>query len=305
MASKIIVVGSSNMDMVVKSTHIPAPGETVLGGAFLMNPGGKGANQAVAAARLGGKVAFITKIGNDIFGQQLAQQLGEEKINMKGMLADANSPSGIALITVDTAGENSIVVAPGANAHLNKQDVITKLEAYPAAKIVLLQLEIPIETVEATLRYAQEKDIRTMVNPAPVNKSILNLFPFIDILTPNAKEAEMLSGIVISDIETAKLAANEICKKGVKEVVITLGKLGAIQVNKDEAQHIAAPQVTAIDTTAAGDVFNGAMAVYLAEGKTLLEAISFACKAAAIAVTRLGAHSSIPYRREVLLAHTE
>lgn len=305
MSSKIIVVGSSNMDMVVKSTHIPAPGETVLGGDFLMNPGGKGANQAVAAARLGGKVAFITKIGNDIFGHQLAQLFGEEEINMTGMLADGNSPSGIALITVDEAGENSIVVAPGANAHLNKQDVITKLKAYPAAKIILLQLEIPIETVEATLRYAQEKDIRIMVNPAPVNKRILNLFPFIDILTPNAKEAEMLSGIAISDIETAKLAASAICKKGVKEVIITLGKLGAIQVNKDGARHIEAPQVTAIDTTAAGDVFNGAIAVYLAEGKTLLEAISFACKAAAIAVTKLGAYSSIPYRREVLLANTE
>ncbi|MFC6102415.1 ribokinase [Olivibacter domesticus] len=305
MSSKIIVVGSSNMDMVVKSTHIPAPGETVLGGDFLMNPGGKGANQAVAAARLGGKVAFITKIGNYIFGHQLAQLFGEEEINMKGILADANSPSGIALITVDEVGENSIVVAPGANAHLNKQDVITKLKAYPAAKIILLQLEIPIETVEAILRYAQEKDIRIMVNPAPVNKRILNLFPFIDILTPNAKEAEMLSGIAISDIETAKLAASEICKKGVKEVIITLGKLGAIQVNKDGARHIEAPQVAAIDTTAAGDVFNGAIAVYLAEGKTLLEAISFACKAAAIAVTKLGAYSSIPYRKEVLLANTE
>ncbi|HWV73320.1 MAG TPA: ribokinase [Pseudosphingobacterium sp.] len=303
MSSKIVVVGSSNMDMVVKTTHIPEPGETVLGGTFLMNPGGKGANQAVAAARLGGKVGFITKIGRDIFAQQSVQLFDSEGINVDGVLTDANHPSGIALITVDQGGENSIVVAPGANAHLNAEDVIVKLNAYPDAKIILLQLEIPMETVEATLRYADEKGILVMVNPAPVNKKILDLFPFIDILTPNEKEAEMLSGITIIDIETAKLAATEIRKKGVKKVIITLGKLGAILVNEKGAQHIPSPQVTAIDTTAAGDVFNGAITVYLAEGKSLQDAIYFACKAAAIAVTRLGAQSSIPYRNEVLLTY--
>ena len=303
MLSEIIVVGSTNMDMVVKTTHIPAPGETVLGGMFLMNPGGKGANQAVAAARLGGGVAFITKIGNDIFAKQSIQLFDDEEINTDGVLADVDHPSGIALITVDEVGENSIVVAPGANAHLNAQDVIIKLNDYPSAKIILLQLEIPMETVEAVLKYAHEKGVLVMVNPAPVNKKILGLFPFIDILTPNEKEAEMLSGITITSIETAILAAAEIRKKGVKKVIITLGKLGAILVNEEGAQHIPSPQVTAIDTTAAGDVFNGAVTVYLAEGKSLQEAVSFACKAAAIAVTRLGAQSSIPYRTEVLLTH--
>jgi ribokinase len=301
MLSEIIVVGSTNMDMVVKTSHIPAPGETVLGGTFLMNPGGKGANQAVAAARLGGRVAFITKIGNDIFAKQSIQLFDNEEINTGGVLADADHPSGIALITVDEVGENSIVVAPGANAHLNTQNVIIKLNDYPDAKIILLQLEIPMETVEAVLKYAHEKGILVMVNPAPVNKKILNLFPFIDILTPNEKEAEMLSGITITDIETAILAATEIRKKGVKKVIITLGKLGAILVNEEGALHIPSPQVTAIDTTAAGDVFNGAVTVCLAEGKSLQEAVSFACKAAAIAVTRFGAQSSIPYRNEVLL----
>jgi ribokinase len=300
MLSEIIVVGSTNMDMVVKTTHIPAPGETVLGGTFLMNPGGKGANQAIAAARLGGRVGFITKIGKDIFAEQSIQLFNDEEINVDGILADADHPSGIALITVDEVGENSIVVAPGANAHLNAQDVIVKLNDYPDAKIILLQLEIPMETVEAVLKYAHEKGIPVMVNPAPVNKKILDLFPFIEILTPNEKEAEMLSGITITDIETATLAALEICKKGVKTVIITLGKLGAILVDEEGAQHIPSPQVTAIDTTAAGDVFNGAVTVYLVEGKSLQEAISFACKAAAIAVTRLGAQSSIPCRNEVL-----
>lgn len=303
MLSEIIVVGSTNMDMVVKTTHIPLPGETVLGGTFLLNPGGKGANQAVAAARLGGRVAFITKIGNDIFAKQSIQLFDDEEINTDGVLADADHPSGIALITVDEVGENSIVVAPGANAHLSVQDVIVKLSDYSDAKIILLQLEIPMETVEAVLKYAHEKGILVMVNPAPVNKKILDLFPFIDILTPNEKEAEMLSGITITSIETAILAAEEIRKKGVKTVIITLGKLGAILVNEEGAQHIPSPQVTAIDTTAAGDVFNGAVTVYLAEGKSLQEAVSFACKAAAIAVTRLGAQSSIPYRKEVLLTH--
>lgn len=303
MLSEIIVVGSTNMDMVVKTTHIPLPGETVLGGTFLLNPGGKGANQAVAAARLGGRVAFITKIGNDIFAKQSIQLFDDEEINTDGVLADADHPSGIALITVDEVGENSIVVAPGANAHLSVQDVIVKLSDYSDAKIILLQLEIPMETVEAVLKYAHEKGILVMVNPAPVNKKILDLFPFIDILTPNEKEAEMLSGITITSIETAILAAEEIRKKGVKTVIITLGKLGAILVNEEGAQHIPSPQVTAIDTTAAGDVFNGAVTVYLAEGKSLQEAVSFACKAAAIAVTRLGAQSSIPYRKEVLLTY--
>lgn len=303
MLSEIIVVGSTNMDMVVKTTHIPLPGETVLGGTFLLNPGGKGANQVVAAARLGGRVAFITKIGNDIFAKQSIQLFDDEEINTDGVLADADHPSGIALITVDEVGENSIVVAPGANAHLSVQDVIVKLSDYSDAKIILLQLEIPMETVEAVLKYAHEKGILVMVNPAPVNKKILDLFPFIDILTPNEKEAEMLSGITITSIETAILAAEEIRKKGVKTVIITLGKLGAILVNEEGAQHIPSPQVTAIDTTAAGDVFNGAVTVYLAEGKSLQEAVSFACKAAAIAVTRLGAQSSIPYRKEVLLTH--
>jgi len=303
MSSKIIVVGSTNMDMVVKTTHIPAPGETVLGGTFLMNPGGKGANQAVAAARLGGDVAFIAKIGNDIFGRQSAQLFDEEEINGEGILSDTDYPSGIALITVDEAGENSIVVAPGANAQLKPHDVVNQLKAYPASKIILLQLEIPLETVKAAICHAQERGVLVMVNPAPVNPGIAQLFSLIDVLTPNIKEAEMLSGLTIKDVETAKTAALIIQQRGVKQVIVTLGKLGAVMADQEGTEHIPAPEVKTVDTTAAGDVFNGALAVYLSEGRSLREAVKFACRAAAIAVTRLGAQSSIPYRNEVLLEH--
>ncbi|GAA4779919.1 ribokinase [Olivibacter ginsenosidimutans] len=303
MSSKIIVVGSTNMDMVVKTTHIPAPGETVLGGTFLMNPGGKGANQAVAAARLGGDVAFIAKIGNDIFGRQSAQLFDEEEINGTGILSDTDYPSGIALITVDEAGENSIVVAPGANAQLKPHDVVDQLKAYPASKIMLLQLEIPLDTVKAAITYARERDVLVMVNPAPVNPGIAAVFSWIDVLTPNIKEAEMLSGLTIHDVETAKAAALVIHQKGVKQVIVTLGKLGAVMADREGTAHIPAPAVKTVDTTAAGDVFNGALAVYLSEDRSLRDAIRFACSAAAIAVTRLGAQSSIPYRNEVLLQH--
>lgn len=301
MSNKIVVVGSTNMDMVVKTTHIPVPGETVLGGTFLMNPGGKGANQAVAAARLGGDVAFIAKIGNDIFGRQSVQLFDEEEINGDGILSDANYPSGIALITVDEAGENSIVVAPGANAQLRPDDVVNQLKTYPEKTILLLQLEIPLDTVAAAVSCAHKKGILVMVNPAPVNPQISNLFPFIDLLTPNMKEAEMLSGVIINDVDSAKRAALVLREKGLQQVIITLGKLGAVTVNNGGIEHISAPEVKTIDTTAAGDVFNGALAVYLAEGRSLRDAVKFACRAAAIAVTRLGAQSSIPYRNEVLL----
>jgi len=303
MSSKIVVVGSTNMDMVVKTTHIPVPGETVLGGTFLMNPGGKGANQAVAAARLGGDVAFIAKIGNDIFGRQSAQLFDEEEINGEGILSDTDYPSGIALITVDEAGENSIVVAPGANAQLRPDDVVNRLKTYPKKTILLLQLEIPLDTVVSTVRCAHERGIFVMVNPAPVNPRITDFFSFIDLLTPNMKEAEMLSGIAIHDVETAKTAALMLQEKGLRQVIVTLGKLGAVIVDEEGVEHVSTPVVKTIDTTAAGDVFNGALAVYLSENRPLREAVRFACRAAAIAVTRLGAQSSIPYRNEVLLQH--
>ncbi|QNL49040.1 ribokinase [Olivibacter sp. SDN3] len=301
MNRKIIVVGSMNMDMVVKTSHIPKPGETVLGGSFFMNPGGKGANQAVSVARLGGDVAFIGKIGDDIFGKQSAQLFDEEGVDTNGVLSDRDSPSGIALITVDDLGENSIVVAPGANAHLEPADVEEAINRYPQGKILLIQLEIPMRTVEFAADYAHKRGMRVILNPAPANELVSGMFHLIDIITPNVNEAEMLSGVQIVDIASARQAAEKIHEQGVKNVVITLGRRGAVLFEDGEFCHIPAPEVETIDSTAAGDVFNGALAVAVGEGKALTEATLFACRAASIAVTKMGAQSSIPFRNEVLL----
>lgn len=302
MSSKIIVVGSMNMDMVVKTSHIPQPGETVLGGSFFMNPGGKGANQAVSVARLGGDVTFVGKIGDDIFGKQSSQLFDEEGVDTNGILSDHDSPSGIALITVDEHGENSIVVAPGANAHLEPADVERVLDKYPDSKILLMQLEIPMRTVEFAAQHAREKGMQVILNPAPANEHVPGVFHLVDILTPNVNEAEALSGIRIADITSARQAAESIHAQGVKHVIITLGKDGAALLEEGGVfYHIPAPVVETVDTTAAGDVFNGALAVALGEGKGLMDATSFACCAASIAVTKMGAQSSIPFRNEILL----
>jgi ribokinase len=299
---KIIVAGSMNMDMVVKTSHIPKPGETVLGGSFFMNPGGKGANQAIAVARLGGDAAFIGKIGDDIFGKQSAQLFDEEGVNTLGIVSDVALPSGIALITVDKNGENSIVVAPGANANLQPADVEKAFGYYPDAEILLIQLEIPMETVAYTAKRAKRQGMQIILNPAPANDLPAETFQLIDIMTPNENEAEMLSGVRITDIEHAREAALKIQAKGATHVIITMGKQGAAVLEDNDFFHVPAPHVETLDTTAAGDVFNGALAVALSEGKPLREATDFACRAAAIAVTRLGAQASIPYRNEVLLS---
>jgi ribokinase len=298
-AKKIVVVGSTNMDMVVKTSHIPAHGETVLGGAFFMNPGGKGANQAVAVARLGGNVLFVSKIGNDIFGKQSAQLFAAEGIDTSSILRDEALPSGVALITVDASGENSIVVAPGANANLLPADVEGALSEISTAGIILLQLEIPLATVQYVAGYAAARSIRVILNPAPAAVLAAELLSHIDTITPNATEASMIAGIKVSDIETAKQAAARIRELGVGNVVITMGSNGALVLEGAVFTHVPAPKVQAVDTTAAGDVFNGALAVALSEHKSLPDAVRFACEAAALSVTRLGAQSSIPYRKEL------
>jgi ribokinase len=301
MSVKIIVAGSMNMDMVVKTSHIPQPGETVLGGTFFMNPGGKGANQAIAVARLGAEVAFIGKIGDDIFGRQSSQLFEDEGVDIAGMVADEDQPSGIALITVDEKGENSIVVAPGANARLYPEDVENSFKNYPDARILLVQLEIPLNTVQFAAELAKNLGVKVILNPAPANKSVPDFYKLIDIITPNVTEAEMLTGVKITDSDSALVAAKKLRSFGVPTVIITLGSSGAILLDGEDFHHIDAPKVTAVDTTAAGDVFNGALAVAISEGKPLPEATAFACKAASIAVTKLGAQASIPYRNEVVL----
>lgn len=295
---KIIVIGSSNMDMVIKADHIPAPGETVLSGAFFMNPGGKGANQAVAVARLGGDVAFISKLGNDLFGKQFLQLFNEEGIDTSFMLSSPDLPSGVALITVDRSGENSIVVASGANADLQFGDIEPAWSLIAEASILLLQLEIPMETVEAVAAFAAERAVKVVLNPAPSQHLSAELLRNIDILTPNKTEASMLSSIAVIDLETASLAAKAICRKGVETVVVTMGSLGSVICQGENCVTVDAQKVVAVDSTAAGDVFNGALAVALSEGNDLEPAVRFASAAAAISVTRLGAQSSIPYRNE-------
>jgi ribokinase len=299
-AKKIVVVGSTNMDMVVKTSHIPTHGETVLGGAFFMNPGGKGANQAVAVARLGGNVLFVSKIGNDVFGKQSFQLFQAEGIDTSCILSDEALPSGVALITVDAAGENSIVVAAGANANLLPADIEGALSEIGAAGIILLQLEIPMETVQYVAGYAASKGIKLILNPAPAAVLPSQLLSYIDVITPNVTEASMISGIKVSDIETAKQAATRVRELGVGTVVITMGPDGALVLEGAVFTHVPAPKVQPVDTTAAGDTFNGALAVALSENKSLPDAVRFACEAAAVSVTRLGAQSSIPYRNELI-----
>lgn len=305
MNNRIIVVGSMNMDMVIQTGHIPKPGETVLGHSFFMNPGGKGANQAVAVSRLGGHATFAGKIGNDVFGKQASQLFDEEGIDTSNLVQDENTPSGIALITVDSKGENSIVVAPGANANLCDANVTPVFENVDDAKILLMQLEIPMTTVEYAARKAKDNKLCVILNPAPANDLIAALYPLIDILTPNVSEAEILSGVPIHSMDDVRLAAKIIAEKGVKNVIVTLGEDGALLLEDGMFYHIKSPRVEVVDTTAAGDVFNGALAVGIAEDKSIIEAVTFACRAAAIAVTKLGAQSSIPYRNEVLLSVIE
>ncbi|MEO6000862.1 MAG: ribokinase [Chitinophagaceae bacterium] len=295
----IIVIGSSNTDMVIKTTHLPLPGETILGGNFYMNAGGKGANQAVAAAKLGGNVTFFARVGNDIFGEQAKVLFRKEGIETAYISTDEKFPSGVALITVDKKGENCIVVAPGANNALSKEDLQLHEAVLEKASLILMQLEIPLSTVEYVSWVATKATIKLILNPAPACALSDELLARVTIITPNEKEAEMLTGIKVIDKKSAQEAARVLNKKGIETVIITLGSKGALLLHENVFSEVNAPVVEAIDTTAAGDVFNGALAVALSEGKPMLDAVLFSCKAAAISVTKLGAQASAPYRNEV------
>ncbi len=296
---RIAVIGSSNTDMVIKTSKLPAPGETILGGNFFMNAGGKGANQAVAAARLGGNVSLIARTGDDVFGRQAKQIFDSDNINTDYLLTDPHHPSGIALITVDSHGENCIVVAPGANNYLTKTDIEIARKDILRSEIILMQLEIPIETVSYVAEIAREAGIKVILNPAPATKIPDELLSGLYMITPNETEAEMISGIPVLDVESAALAARNLSDRGVKVVIITLGSKGALLYAGEKEILIPVQKVEAIDTTAAGDVFNGAIAVAISEGFELEKAVEFACKAASISVTRMGAQSSAPYRNEL------
>jgi ribokinase len=299
MQPSIVVVGSSNTDMVVKAGHLPVPGETILGGTFMMNAGGKGANQAVAAARLGGNVIFIVKTGEDIFGKQAVQSFKEEGIDTRFIISDPENPSGVALIMVDDNGENCISVASGANAALKPADLHKAEQAIGSANILLVQLEIPLETVSYLINMAAESNVKVVLNPAPACLLPDDLLSKVSIITPNETEAEILSGIKIADIESAEKAARVLAAKGIEAVIITMGAQGALLFYNNACNFFPAPVCQAIDTTAAGDVFNGALVVAIAEGKSIVEAVPFACRAASLSVCKMGAQSSAPYRDEL------
>ncbi len=299
-SKKIVVVGSCNTDMVVKSDRLPVPGETVLGGAFMMNPGGKGANQAVAIARMGGNVTFISKTGNDLFGRQSVEMYGDENIVTDYIFSDQHLPSGVALIMVDRNGENCIVVASGANGSLSPKDIEKARNVIESADILLMQLEVPMDTVEYAAKLAHEKGIKVVLNPAPAAFLSNELLKCLYAVIPNKTEAEMLSGIKVSDLETAKQAADIIAAKGVDKVVITLGSKGALIKDGDVYSFIPADKVEAVDTTAAGDTFCGAFCVGISEGLSIEDAVRMATKAAGITVTREGAQAAIPYKNEVV-----
>ncbi|MES1217052.1 MAG: ribokinase [Bacteroidota bacterium] len=295
----IIVIGSSNTDMVIKSPYLPAPGETILGGTFFMNAGGKGANQAVAAARLGGNVSFIAKVGKDIFGKQAINLFKKEGIDTSAILKDRELPSGVALITVDDKAENCIVVASGANAALSSGNLKKFKDKIEAASIILMQLETPVTTIEYAASVAFAKNIKVVLNPAPACALPDALLKHVSIITPNEKETEMLTGIPVTDIYSAEKAAIALHQKGIGTVIITMGAKGALLFHENKFSLVGSPIVEAIDTTAAGDVFNGALVVAIADGKEMEEAVRFACKAASISVTRLGAQASAPYSHEL------
>jgi ribokinase len=297
---KIVVIGSSNTDMVINTSKFPGPGETVLGGKFFMNMGGKGANQALAAKRLGGEVSFIGKIGNDIFGRKAIDFLKSEGVVAENIFIDPVNSSGIAMIMVNQDGENSIIVADSSNNTLSPADIQTVLNVIDSGDIILLQLEIPIETVGFVSEYAKKADKKIILNPAPFTDIPAELFKNITFITPNENEAEQLTGIKIIDEKSALKSALILKEKGVENVIITLGPSGAFLLSEDYTGMISAPKVKAVDSTAAGDTFSGALAVAVSKGYQIENAIKFANFAAALSVTRYGAQNSIPFEKEVL-----
>ena len=292
--AKILVVGSLNMDLVVRVPHTPMPGETVLGGDFETFPGGKGANQAVAAARMGGDVTMVGRVGNDDFGDTLIECLVNNKVKTTYVIKDAEASTGIAMIAVASNGENSIVVASGANSDVSVDDVNNARDLMRESDILLMQLECPLEAVTEAVDLAKAYDLKVVLNPAPAQQLSETLLSNVAYLTPNQKELQMLTGEEDDDKAIKKLF-----KWGVKNLIITLGPNGTRVVTEDMDKHLPAVEITAVDTTGAGDAFNGALAVALAEGKPLLQAVQYGMAAGALSATKRGAQPSLPTRDEV------
>jgi len=299
--SRILVIGSINTDMVVRSPELPFPGQTLMGHSFQTTGGGKGANQAVAAARLGAEVSLIARIGDDAFGKMSIENFKKEKINIENIYTDSDAPSGVAFIVVDDKGENIIVVAPGANASLNEKDIQDAEDAIKKADIILFQLEIPMSTVAEGIRLAKKHNRMVMLNPAPAAMIPKEILHSVDFITPNQTEALTLTGIAVNDALTAQQACDVLHKRGVLTVIVTMGEQGAY-ISSDNYKGLVAGFTTGVvvDTVAAGDTFCGGLAIAIAEGKSLKDAVQFANAAAALSVTKAGAQASIPVRTDVI-----
>ncbi|MCA5006279.1 ribokinase [Sphingobacterium bovistauri] len=297
----IVVIGSINTDMVVMTKYFPAPGETILADSFFTNLGGKGANQAVAAARLGATVTLVSNLGDDLFGNQAINQLSKENIDVSLITKDEYANSGIALITVDENAENTIVVASGANALLSFNNIKELDEKINNNSIVVMQLEIPLGTIEQVALFSKSKHATIILNPAPAQLLDAKILNNIDILTPNQAEAKLLSGVIVSDEKSAHEAALCISKLGPKIVIITMGAKGAYVYDSNTGYLVPGYKVNAVDTTAAGDIFNGSLAVALSQFQPLKEAVIFATKASALSVTKAGAQSSAPMMEDITL----
>ncbi|MBV4542128.1 ribokinase [Pseudomonas vlassakiae] len=300
MHAKVVVVGSLNMDLVARAQRLPRAGETLAGEHFFTVPGGKGANQAVAVARLGGSVAMVGNVGDDAYGQQLRQALEVEGIDCQAVSVCPGVSSGVALITVDAASQNCIVIIPGGNGLLTPESVQRFDALLQAAEVIICQLEVPVETVAWTLARGRELGKQVILNPAPATGPLpADWFAHIDYLTPNESEAEALAGERVDDLDSARRAGERLLQLGAGKVIITLGAQGALFVSRDGSQHFPAPKVRPLDTTAAGDTFIGGFAAALVQGKGEAEAIAFGQRAAALSVTRAGAQPSIPYLAEL------
>ncbi len=298
--SKIVVVGSYVVDLMSRTPHLPKPGETVLGGPFQMGPGGKGGNQATAAARSGSEVTFVTKLGDDLFGRDALRHFNAENINTQYIKVDPNQATGAALIEVDDQSENSIVVALGACGTITEEEVLEVEEKVKEADIVLLQLETSIAAIVTTVKLAVKYEVPVILNPAPFQEFPRELLSDVDYITPNETEAYELSGVEVKDEQTALAASKKLYEMGVGTVIITMGKLGAfVYAGGEQGKLVSGYKVEAVDTTGAGDAFNGGFAHALSIGKTLDESITYANAVAALSVTKIGTAPAMPHKNQV------
>ena len=296
---RIAVLGSINMDLVIRCKRLPRPGETVLGDDLFEAPGGKGANQAVAAARLGASVSMIGRVGSDAFAERLLGNLALEGIDTSNVGRTEGCPSGVATVAIDQNGENSITVIPGANGRVSVDDVVAAADAIRAADVLLMQLEIPVESVLLGIQIAREAGTRVVLDPAPAPSSIDQGLLKVDFLCPNQTEAEAILGERVDSVEDARTAAGELIRRGVGEAIITLGSDGAVWGTRGDTAVVPPLVVEAVDSTAAGDAFAGALGVMLAEGAASIDAVRFACATGALAATKAGAQQAMPRREQV------